>query len=130
MNYAYIATNHRWDDTEGIITEAQWVGRNRVAEVSPIEAYRSDGLFKTEFMIGDLLLRVVDTDRSFLLVTRDIRLASVYKVIHRLDKSLQIIWWSFIYILDIWGLADYHPAERPTWRNIKPLKWLAEKWGL
>src|SRR6185436_19577553 len=69
MDYAYIRRDYEWDSSEEKMLETfQWVGQSSMAKVSPIEAMRSDGLFKNKFAMGDLQLRVVDTDTFDLIV--------------------------------------------------------------
>jgi hypothetical protein len=90
---------------------------------------RETGQFQKEFTVGNLRLRVVDLKHSELIVTPDIWLAPVYKIVYRLAKSLETVWWCFIYILNIWDLATYNYAEIPNWRNIKALNWLVERFA-
>jgi hypothetical protein len=132
VEYAFIRFDHKWDEEKGIIETCQWVGKSRLAEVGLHEAIRETGQFQSEFTVGDFRLRVVDNTTGYrLIVTRDSKwLIPVYRAIHRAGKSLEMIWWCFIHILSIWNLATCDLAEIPTWRNIKALKWVAEKWGL
>lgn len=131
MEYAFIKWDYKRDENGEMVKICQWEGWNRLAEVGLHETIRETGEFRPEFTVGSFRLRVVDKSAGYrLIVTRDSRwLVPIYRIALRTGKSFEAAWWFFIYILHIWNLADHHPAEIPTWRNIKPLNWLAKKVG-
>jgi len=126
MEYAWIETDHLWDAHLGKMTvNHRWVGGSRLARISQPYHELAGGeavLDNGKLTIGDLNLRVVDTDGMYWIVTADGWYAPAYKVLHRVIKSLGMLKLCLIIILSIWGLADYHPSALPSWRDIKVFK--------
>lgn len=101
-----------------------WSGGN-VAHLSEMEARRQIGRDLApgeEVTLGSLRLRVLwrgDFCRMGYAVTRELRWAWWYRFRHCVTKRWDLFFARLILTLCIWGLADYTPGARPSWRDIR-----------
>lgn len=79
--------------------------------------------------IGPFQLKVVDQELwgNSYIVTRNGWKAQLRYILYHATKILDKVYRRLIVTAAVWGLADYHDALVPTWRDIHLLKKLSER---
>lgn len=125
-DYAWIENEHFWNEEEQrMIDHYRWVGTSRLAKIHPpCRSFYEDqaALENDKLAIGDFRLRVVDIEGMYWIVTFDRWYAPIYKIIYRLIRTGEVCRSFIVFILAIWGLAEFHPASIPSWSDVKIIK--------
>lgn len=110
----------------------EWVGEG-VAHVNIFEL--PDGVDFGDvqgkaFRMGDLRLRAIEVNGwSGVYVMLESHHAAAYAQWRRIVRIADLIYRRCIITLAVWGLADYHAAIIPSWRDIHAARWLRRQWG-
>lgn len=79
--------------------------------------------------VGPYRLRIIGRDSycQMLYAVRDNRRAVIKVKQVLLSSLLNRFYRRLIITLSVWGLADYHAATYPVWRDVHVLRWCADR---
>lgn len=101
----------------------KWIGKSPYIRISwnLLKEIVGIGGWMDKIKIGPYpLLRVSENlAEGYVLYVRADKLGAMRVVFYRLTRWLDIIYRRMIITLAVWGLAEYHEAAVPTWRDIK-----------
>ncbi len=125
MNYGHVEISVKNNILGAIESRTfKWVGGSRTS--LPLNAFREDYIKRSgDFVfIGPYRCIIVDQSyHSYELIRLDNEFAWLFVFLHIISKYLRIVYSRLIITCAVWGLAEFHEGQIPSYLDLYVVKW-------